>query len=161
MEEVQMDRKQFKRLQTAVQYASDDASLQRHKQPPTGWRWYQGAWGSGMVTKRRRKRKATGTFIAVACPTTGCVAGTIVMQAGDQLVAPAECEVGTSVTTDYCIDKTGTVHDIESRATQLLGVEEEELHGLFNGGLGIQSVIQISELIATEHGFKLELEKVS
>ena len=157
-----MDQTQFNRLQKAVQYAVADSELQRHGQPPRdpgGWRWMQSAWGYGRVTKRRRRRKVDQQYFQVACPTTGCVAGTIVIQNGDHLVVPTDAPLDAVVQTDYCMDKTGEYHDIEERAMDLLGVEDEgDLHGLFSGGLGINSVVDTARLIAEENGFQLELQ---
>src|SRR5262245_18236087 len=85
-----MDQTEFTRLQTAVQYAVDDATRARHDLPPTHWRWLQSAWAYGRVTKRRRRQQGRQKYWSVACPTTGCVAGTIVIQNGDNLVVPQE-----------------------------------------------------------------------
>lgn len=153
-----MDQKQFERLQMAVQYAVDDERRQSQGAPSTAHRWDQGTWGRGTVTKEHIKARNFSTSYAVVCPTSGCVAGTIVIQNGDHMVAALGQKAGTEIITDYCIDTKGDVHSIEARGRELIGLEDcGELEGLFAPGMEVHRIVEIATSIASGHGYELEV----
>jgi len=66
-------------------------------------------------------------------------------------------EVGDEVTADNCMDIFGEVHDIEFRACELIGIEEDET-ALFNGGLNIANVVDIATTLAASYGHELVIK---
>lgn len=157
-----MDRKGFERLQTAVQFAVDEDRMERAKESRSTYTWRQGYWGVGWLTNEVVHaliggRKAKNPY-RVVCPTAGCVAGTIVVQHGDKLVAETTTDKETGlVQADNCVDDAGVYWTVESRANDLLGLDDDQTCRLFSGGLGIDDVVQAASQIAKDHGYELEV----
>lgn len=157
MEEA-VDSKQFERLQTAIQFVVDDDRLDKRLKATRerSYRWEQGSWGIGRITDQTRRQRGSEEIWNVVCPTSGCLAGTIVTQAGDQMVVPrlSKMEWGGVAMADYCMDRQGVVHSIEERAAELIGGDPGIMFGAENK---VQDLVDLATELAAENGFTLEI----
>lgn len=158
-----MDIKQFELFQGAIQWVVDqhnrgtNTSVLEHD---------QGNWGEGILSPTPEWRKDTdGLAYAVVCPTAGCVAGNIVAMNGDQFVigmAPefvkANVHRKMEVQVQECWSADDGIHTIPGRARELAGLTPGEATRLFNGDNDVDDIVNIAHMIATNHGYQLELK---
>ena len=154
-----MDQKEFDRLQTATQWAVDEAKAER---PAAEGHLYhdQDNWGYGKVTSKAVSGKyAHAPFMArTVCASSCCLAGNIVLAEGDTFVVPdwSSAVEGQIVVVEYCMDATGTVHKIEDRALDLIGVEFDQL--MFDPEQDVDTLVERVGDVAEEHGFTLDIK---
>lgn len=154
-----MNVKEFDRLQTAVQWAVDEA-----RRTDLDQRWLthdQGKWGYGTVENREPIKAKYGlapiTMRAV-CPSACCLAGNIVLAEGDTFVVPtySSHSVGEEVNVDYCVDTKGTVYKIEDRALDLIGMEYDQQ--MFDSEQDIDDLVETVGEVVEAHGFTLDIK---
>lgn len=152
-----MDSTQFKRLEAAVQWAVDV-----HDNPPKeGVRWEQSHWMEGALDGLV-PNKSDMHFVDVVCDSSCCIAGNVVLNAGDKFVVPewnigSAYSQGSTIQADYCLNQDGELESINTRARELLGITLGQSNALFAGENGIDEVINIAWGIANGYGFNLNI----
>ena len=173
-----MDEKGRDLLETSVQWVQDEERRRQREvekaaraknwkevqreEPTNGLYHYQGSWGRG-IAQRAIKAVIDNTLGAyettatVVCGTSGCLAGNIVLVAGDEFVFPGTITPGCDVDVDHCIDAEGNIHQIRQRAQDLLGVNSNEANRMFNGDLSRNQVIHVAKVTAKSYGHELNI----
>jgi hypothetical protein len=151
-----MDKKQFKRLEKAVRWAVEENA----KTKRSDLTWDQEEWFAGALDG---KAKVEGYhYVDVTCGSTCCIAGNVVVEAGDRFIVPdhftERYEQGDMVTVEMCLTKKREVYSVETRAEHLLGITPSQARWLFDGDNDIESVINAASEIAAEYGFTLDVE---
>lgn len=153
-------------LNRAVQWVIDTYAIETGHLAPRSdndehRNWRQTVWGSGTATEERLQAALPGDrsvreFSTVACTSGCCVAGDIVLDAGDKFVTPYALTPGTTTIVDHCISRDGVVSEIADRATQILGVDD--VGYLFSGDNLPGNVYDHATSLATEHGEMLSVD---
>lgn len=154
-----MNRKQFDLFNTAVQWTVDEDRRKKAGLPENGMAHEQGEWGYGILSYKSKTVEVRGELgYRAICPTAGCLAGNIVVTAGDQMVGvvpkDAVYENDHEIMADWCWDGKH-LHDIEIRARQLVGISPEESDPLFYAGNTVKCIVELSTVIAERHGHQL------
>lgn len=115
--------------------------------------WDQGFWGR--ITDPEPIQMHPG--FVVGCATAACLAGNIVLQAGDRMLGfDQKVSPGATIVADFCIDGSGSRRMISERATELLGLAHAPTE-LFDGENDIYAVVQRAQDLAEAHGESLNL----
>jgi len=153
-----MEQKQFEVFQTAIQWVKDEAE---RDYAPIGVRHDQATWGNGEIGT---DRVMIGSVkYAAVCPSACCLAGNIVLVAGERFVYPVNDDLfdptGACVTVDYCVDDEGHLRQIPDRAAELAGLTDADLwdYNPFAPSHSAEDLISIAEKITKQHGYTLVL----
>lgn len=161
-----MDKQQFERLVSAVQWAVDDFLREQGTLPDpalgSGPHWDQGVWSRGRVVD---SVQVPGGEMKVVCGTSFCLAGNIAAEAGDKFVVEPDRSLLDSddIVADTCLTAEGRLMMVMERAKQLLGIEydvvpEDALEGedgstwLFDSENDIEHLVRLADIIAEQHG---------
>lgn len=151
-----MDLKQFELLQESVQWVVDEAKRKKEGRPIEGRAHFQMEWAKGMLTGEQPKDHP---YMEYVCPTACCLAGNGVLLAGDRLViAHNELDsnaLGQRVVVEHCLTAEGKLMEIDDRAQELFGLDENEALALFNGRNIWQIIVHRAWTIAKKHGYDL------
>jgi len=143
------------RLNKAVQFAVDEY-VRANTEGVRGM-WDQGTWGRGEATEEKVTTNE-GDVVQVVCNSGCCLAGNIVIGAGDKFVAPGTYAPGTVVSVEECVTKDGEFRSVSDRAEELLDitssyVSNDDTDGdLFGGDNDIDDVLRLARAMAEEHG---------
>jgi hypothetical protein len=165
-----MDEKQLDALQRAVQWVVDyqqylDSRREADRDDPPVVTHHQGYWGLGSTDGNKYEgplQFASGLAWLgelkpqLLCTSACCLAGDVVMNNGDQMIA-FEDEGVTPQSTDWCMDQQGKVHTIPTRAQELLGITSEEATWLFSGKNSRMDIVEIAKMLAKRYDHVLEL----
>jgi len=157
-----MDATQFKRLQSAVDWAVWDTAASIRQEDRPGLRWAQGAWGT-LLTADLVKSENTD-FLVARCTSTGCIAGSVVMNEGASMCVPRYAydyvkRSGDQVMyVDRAITLDGKVVNIAIHAQELLGIRPTEAEHLFRSDNNISEVVGYAETLATRYGHTLDTD---
>jgi hypothetical protein len=153
-----MDQKQFERLQTAVQWVVDEEVT-----ATPSLTLNMDVWGFGEVprdtepTKGRYDVEREAVIpVKVVCPSACCLAGNIVLAAGDQFVVDGQYTSGETVYADNCIDEKGVIHSIPQRALELIGLDDD--YEMFDGSQSAADVVEKAWNVAADRGFDLDVK---
>lgn len=165
-----MNEKEFDRFQTALQWVADDADARAHGEDRDGLRHHQDTWGEGFVLPGGPVKETTvknhfteQTVIvkwSAVCATDCCLAGNVVIANGDVMLVSSRSIEGHErgeVEVSHCMSAEGDVHDIPTRAQELLGLTAGEAHALFDGGNTAQDLLWRGKGIAAEYGHELRI----
>jgi len=165
-----MDLKQFNLFQGAIQWAVDEDKrlngLTYDTAKTSPLEHDQQMWAFGKIDKSVEPLTwEIGSdfkcqYLAI-CPTTGCVAGNIVLTAGEQFVVPqfASIEMMPQVPfmAEYCWSPENGFQEIRLRAEDLAGLTHDEATDLFEGANTLDKIVELAYKIADNHGYTLEL----
>jgi hypothetical protein len=153
-----MDQKQFERLQTAVQWAVDEEAIAT----PTltvnmdVWGFGEVARGRGVIKAKYDEESKHAIEVKAVCPTACCLAGNIVLAAGDEFIIDKHYYDGETVYADNCVDDKGIIHSIPVRALDLIGLNDD--HGMFEGSQSASDIVAKAEMVAEDYGFSLDIK---
>ena len=107
-------------------------------------RYDQGTWQTALPEELSTSFR--GRYAEVSCPTTGCVAGTAAMLAGDVGLAREHRLINVNGQERYTISNVRTANgktvEIRERGRQLLGLDEQQASWLFSGERKLPEVVQ-------------------
>lgn len=148
-----MDQKQFNVFEQGIQWVKDERD---HPEQRTGVEHNQGTWGWGKVMSKLgiTAKNSHQSWLPV-CPSACCLAGNIVLIAGDKFVIPEGYEGDCNV--DYCLTGEGEVENIAERAKDLAGLTDGEAQMLFEGSNSADHIIDMATRIADRNGYELNL----
>ena len=152
-----MDQKGFDLFQTAIQWVKDEDDHPHSMDE--GLVHEQGTWGYGLIRNLIRKHTKAGTTVVPVCASSCCLAGNIVLAAGEEFVALDTQEVreGWLLHVDYCLTGDGEVKTIAGRAVELTGLDEDEAEYMFGGSRSAAGLISDALQIARDHGYELTI----
>ena len=127
-------------------------------------RYDQGTWQTALPEELSSPFKGRGggrQYAEVSCPTTGCVAGTAAMLAGDVGLAQEHRVINVNGQDRYTISNVRTASgknvEIRERGRQLLGLTPDQSNWLFAGERKLPEVVQA--LIELSNGQELSYRR--
>jgi len=162
-----MDRKQFEILQEAVQWVVDEAAYQ-HRTNQGDWHpatyerpheWNQNTWGIGSVRPETDQVMVRGVPYLPVCASACCLAGHIVVAAGEKMVLadPLGLMHGVKQHVTACLTCDGHIELISDRARDLAGLDDGEAMVLFDSGMDADAIVAYADGVCRLNGYELEV----
>lgn len=162
-----MDLKQFDLFQSAIQWAVDEdrrLNAEEVTAKTSPLEHDQNLWAFGTIDKSIEPLtwEIDGGKFAynVICPSSGCVAGNIILTAGEQFVVPKFKGIelmDVPFMAETCWSPENGFHNIDDRAEELAGLDHSEAVDLFDGDNDIDRIVDVAYQIAFNHGYTLKL----